>query len=105
MTPRIMPDPIPWRGGLLTATELAACVSVLRALRSPVCASTVLTWGSEETRAYVSLSRVGYVFSLKSSPWYEDGPAPCKLDAPFRWDKVAATPAGLEWLRQIERGV
>ena len=80
---------------MLTARELAASLSVLRALRTPVCASTLLTWGPDETRAYIGLARMGYVETREER-------TPSKNSAPFRWDRIAATPAGLEYLRQIE---
>ena len=70
---------------------------MLLALRTPVCASTILAWGEPETRAYVSLSRAGYVGEVEER-------APTKPTAPFRWSRIEATPAGLEYLRQIECG-
>lgn len=81
--------------GILTASEHEASLRVLRALRTPVCATVVLTWPADEVRAYVQLVRSGYVAALAR-------PLPEKLSAPFRWDRVASTPAGLEYLRQIE---
>jgi len=92
--PRVMPDPIPLRGGMLTEGELAACLRVLCALRTTICATTVLTWAPEDTRAYVILARAGYTESL--ARWPE------KLTEPFRWDRIRISPAGAEYLRQIE---
>jgi hypothetical protein len=81
--------------GVLTKSEHEASLRCLRALRVPVCATTVLTWGPDETSAYVRLSRAGYVGEVEER-------APTKPTAPFRWSRIAATPAGLEYLRQIE---
>lgn len=83
---------------MLTAAEHAASLRVLRALRTPVCASTVLTWDPEDVRAYVRLVRFGYVATIEHR-------TPRKLTAPFRWDRVQMTRAGQEYLRQIDCGV
>jgi hypothetical protein len=80
---------------VLTARELAASLRVLRALRSPQCASVVLAWAPDEQRALTGLTRAGYVQTL-----YD--PAPKKSAAPFRWDRIAATPEGLVYLEQVE---
>ena len=81
--------------GILTKSEHEASLGVLRALRTPVCASTILAWGAEQTSAYVRLARSGYVGDVEDR-------VPVKPTAPFRWARIAATPAGLEYLRQIE---
>lgn len=81
--------------GILTASELEASLRVLRSLRIATCASVVLGWPELEQRALAGLSRAGYVAMLAR-------PAPTKPDAPFRWDRIAATPEGLRYLAQIE---
>jgi hypothetical protein len=80
---------------ILTAAELEASLRVLRRLRAAQSATVILTWSPEEQRAYGRLERAGYVENLER-PWS------AKLSAPFRWDRIAATAAGREYLRQIE---
>lgn len=91
----LMWDPQPARRpGILTAGELAACKRVLESLREPACASTLLAAEGEDLDAFLSLARAGYVESVPAR-------APTKTDAPFRWDRIRATPAGLLWLEQV----
>lgn len=92
---RVLPDP---GSRILTRLELDAALRVLRSLRTPVCASTLLDLPDVDARMYIELARAGYVES-----WGE--PARhgfTKPGAPFRWARVGATEAGLEYLRQIE---
>lgn len=79
---------------MLTRAEHEASLRVLRALRKPVCASVLLTWGPDDTRAYVRLARMGYVGT--ESFEYD------KPTQPFRWNRMCVTPEGAEYLRQIE---
>lgn len=97
MNERLMWDPPGRAGGILTDGELAACLRVLRALSAPRCATVLLTWPEVDQRAYVSLTHVGYVGDPDARP------APSKATAPFRWARIAATDAGLQWLTQVER--
>ena len=78
---------------VLTHAELEACKRVLGALRAPACATLTLTWSDADLRAYVSLSRAGYIETVPTR-------IPRKASAPFRWDRICATAAGLRWLEQ-----
>lgn len=91
----LMWDPIGYAGGMLNASELEACKRVLRALREPIGAPVVTSWPDEDKRAWGMLCRAGYAEVVPARPFR-------KLTAPFRWDKVRATPAGLRWLGQVE---
>lgn len=72
---------------MLTARELVASLSVLRAVRTPVCTSVVLTWGPDEVSAYVRLSRCGYVETIPTMS---------------AWDRIRASETGLHYLTQVE---
>ena len=100
MTPPDAPmwDPIGYAGGMLTEAELEACKRALRALREPIGATAVASWPEEDQRAWGMLCRAGYAEVVPTAPVREP-------TAPFRWDKVRATPAGLRWLSQVEGGV
>jgi len=80
---------------VLNKLEHAASLRVLRALRTPVCSSTVLTMAPDDLSAYVRLARFGYVATVDDRPAH-------KASSSFRWNRIAATPSGLEYLRQIE---
>lgn len=82
---------------MMTKAELEASVSVLRALKTDVCATVVLTWPEADARAYVRLYIAGYVGHLD-----QDGRLRIAPMRAFRWDRIRATGGGLRWLAQIE---
>lgn len=89
---RLMPDPQPHgRPGILTREELAACLTVLRALEQPVEALLATTWDDAHYRAWLALAAAGYVES-------DDG---AQRRGPMGWAYIRATPAGLKYLEQL----
>lgn len=92
MNERLMPDPIGYTGGILTETELVACLSLLARLNAPTCASVALTWDHDTQNAWIMLCRAGYAGSVPVAP-----------RTPFTWDRIQATDAGRLWRAQIMR--
>ena len=88
MTARLMPDP---GDRILTERELEVSLAVVTLLERSVCASVLLTWDDDATRAYARLSRAGYVEALSGAG-----------RGAFAWDRLRATEAGLLWRDQVQ---
>lgn len=86
----VMPDPIPYRGyGMLTATEMAATLRVLRQVITRPSAWVSLAWSRDDQDAAISLARMQYTH----------------VESPRArgWNTLALTEAGATYLAQLER--
>lgn len=92
---RFLSDPPSRSGAILTRRELDASLRVLEALRRPQSSSVTLSWDNDMQDALGGLQRARYVET-------RGGHAPRKASAPFRFDKIAATELGLEYLDSIK---
>lgn len=90
---RLLPDPIPASGGMLTASELESVRSVLKRLASrPAQGLSVAAWPPPSQAAFRSLHAAGYVAEWGESVLWRRG---------FRQSTYRITDAGREYLRQI----
>jgi len=92
---RYLPDPPSRSGAILTQRELDAALRVLEGLRRPQSSSVTLSWDNDMQDALAGLQRARYVETRSAG-------APRKASAPFRFDKLAATELGLEYLDSIK---
>lgn len=91
---RLIPDPIPRGGGMLTSAQLAEIVAVLKiAVIGPISGLAVASWSRERQDAYVSLHGCGYL---------DETLKPLTTRGRFVWSSCRVTEAGCEYLRQIE---
>lgn len=95
---RLLPDPPSRSGAILTRRELDASLRVLEAIRRPHSASVTLSWDNDMQDALGGLQRARYVETQAAS----GGRAPRKASSPFRFDKLAATELGIEYLDSIK---
>lgn len=93
MTTRLLPDPLPYRGhGMLSVSEIAAIVRVLRVVATKPQSLIVTTWSSEDQDASIALSRCGYIRTV-----------PRTERSTFQWNHLELTEAGETYLLQIDR--
>ena len=95
---RLLPDPPSRSGAILTRRELDASLRVLEALRRPQSSSVTLSWDNDMQDALGGLQRARYVETQAAY----GGRAPQKASTPFRFDKLAATDLGIEYLDSIK---
>jgi hypothetical protein len=73
--------------------EFDAAIRVLEALRKPQGATIILTWDEEMQRAYIGLSRAGYVATTGGTG---------RRGGSFKWDTIETTALGDTYLSQIK---
>lgn len=75
-----------------TQREFDASIRVLEALRKPQSSTIVTTWDDLMQRAYVGLSRMGYVETRGDT----------RARGSFKWNTIGITPLGETYLSQIK---
>lgn len=80
--------------------EFDASIRVLKALRHQQLATIVTTWDESMQRAFVGLSRMGYVDT--GAPPSSFSGRTLKSSAPYRWNYIRISDLGRTYLDSIE---
>lgn len=87
---RVMSDPVPQTGGILTPEELDACKRVLTLFKTRRQTLVIMEMSDIEQRTYVALWRTGYVIEVLVAP-----------RSAFHWHETEISPEGWAWLAQV----